>query len=58
MHFIQRFGSTLNLHLHVHAVVSDGLFRRQAGLLGRPSFIRREQCSSPPAPQGQLGKTL
>ena len=27
IHFVQRFGSTLNLHLHVHAVVSDGLFR-------------------------------
>ncbi len=38
IHFIQRFGSTLNLHLHVHAVVSDGLFRKQAGLLGRPSL--------------------
>ena len=24
--FIQRFGSTLNLHLHFHLVVTDGVF--------------------------------
>ncbi len=26
LHFIQRFGGALNLHVHVHAVVSDGAF--------------------------------
>lgn len=26
LQFIQRFGSSVNLHLHVHAVVSDGVF--------------------------------
>jgi hypothetical protein len=26
LHFIQRFGGMLNLHIHVHAVVSDGVF--------------------------------
>ena len=33
-HFIQRAGSTLNLHMHIHAVVSDGVFFDQRGLLG------------------------
>ncbi len=26
LHFIQRFGGALNLHIHIHAVVSDGTF--------------------------------
>ncbi|MDO8803365.1 MAG: transposase [Elusimicrobiota bacterium] len=26
LHFLQRFGGALNLHIHVHAVVSDGVF--------------------------------
>ena len=34
IHFVQRFGSTLNLHLHIHAVVSDGVFRKAPGVLG------------------------
>ena len=26
LHFVQRFGGELNLHIHIHAVVSDGVF--------------------------------
>jgi hypothetical protein len=33
MHAIQRFGSRVNLHVHVHAVVSDGSFTLQDGVL-------------------------
>ena len=32
--FVQRFGNRLNLHQHIHAVVSDGVFRKEAGLFG------------------------
>ncbi len=32
-HAIQRFGSKVNLHVHVHAVVSDGVFALQGGTL-------------------------
>ncbi|MBI5884319.1 MAG: transposase [Elusimicrobia bacterium] len=35
-HFIQRFGSDLNLHIHIHAVVSDGLFEESRNILGLP----------------------
>ncbi|MFC1679540.1 transposase [Elusimicrobiota bacterium] len=31
--FIQRFGESLNLHLHVHAVISEGVFSKKAGPL-------------------------
>jgi Zn-finger nucleic acid-binding protein len=32
-HALQRFGSAINLHLHDHAVVSDGCFTLEAGKL-------------------------
>ncbi len=32
-HVLQRFGSSVNLHLHDHAVVSDGVFRLDNGVL-------------------------
>ena len=32
-HVLQRFGSSVNLHLHDHAVVSDGMFRLDKGVL-------------------------
>lgn len=35
LHFIQRFGGALNLHVHVHAVVSDGAFMTKEGALGK-----------------------
>ncbi len=35
LHFIQRFGGALDLHVHVHAVVSDGAFRTKEGALGK-----------------------
>ena len=34
LHFIQRVGRSLNLHPHVHAVVSEGRFGLAPGLLG------------------------
>ena len=34
LHFIQRAGRSLNLHPHVHAVVSEGRFGPEPGLLG------------------------
>ena len=34
LHFIQRAGRSLNLHPHVHAVVSEGRFSLEPGLLG------------------------
>lgn len=46
--FIQRFGSSLNLHLHIHAVVSDGAFRKESGLLGGERLIF-ERGSEPSA---------
>ena len=33
MHVIQRFGSKVNLHIHDHAVISDGVFERIGGRL-------------------------
>jgi hypothetical protein len=36
--FIQRFGSTLNLNVHIHSQLSDGAFARLPG--GRIRFIR------------------
>ena len=36
LHFIQRFGGALNLHIHVHAVVSDGAYELKKNALGRP----------------------
>ncbi|MDD5628859.1 MAG: transposase [Elusimicrobia bacterium] len=32
--FVQRFGSRLNLHPHIHAVISDGVFFKEPGLFG------------------------
>ncbi len=34
LHFIQRFGGALNLHIHIHAVVSDGTFTLEANVMG------------------------
>ena len=33
LHMIQRFGSKVNLHVHVHAAVSDGVFELEGGRL-------------------------
>ena len=33
LHLVQRFGSKVNLHVHVHAVVSDGVFGLEEGRL-------------------------
>ncbi|MEK7857672.1 MAG: transposase [Elusimicrobiota bacterium] len=38
LHFIQRAGSTLNRHVHVHAVASDGAFLERRGALGKKSL--------------------
>jgi hypothetical protein len=35
--FVQRFGSALNLNLHFHAVVLDGVYAPKAG--GEPEFF-------------------
>ena len=35
LHFIQRFGGALNLHVHVHAVISDGVFNLKSSTTGR-----------------------
>jgi hypothetical protein len=32
--FIQRFGSTLNLHPHFHLIVADGVFEKDATTAG------------------------
>ena len=32
--FVQRFGGELNLHQHVHSVVSEGVFFKEPGLFG------------------------
>lgn len=38
LQFIQRFGSKANLHIHVHAVLSDGCwFQRQGALVFEPA---------------------
>ncbi|MBI4424798.1 MAG: transposase [Elusimicrobia bacterium] len=42
---IQRFGSRMNLHVHLHAVVSDGVFQMDTG--GRLRFIP----AAPPSPE-------
>ena len=51
IHFIQRFGSTLNLHLHIHAVISDGVFKRAFGPFGgeRIDFV-----PAPPPSEAEL----
>ena len=33
LHVVQRFGSKVNLHVHVHAAVSDGVFELEGGRL-------------------------
>jgi len=43
-HAIQRFGSSVNLHVHVHAALSDGCFSFEGGILRfypapRPSVV-------------------
>ena len=39
LHFIQRFGGALNLHIHVHAVVSDGVFSLKTNAIGRKEVV-------------------
>lgn len=39
LHFIQRFGGALNLHIHVHAVVSDGVFHLKTNAIGRKEVV-------------------
>ena len=39
LHFIQRFGGSLNLHIHVHAVVSDGVFNLKPTAIGRQELV-------------------
>ena len=39
LHFIQRFGGALNLHIHVHAVVSDGVFNLKSNTIGRRELV-------------------
>jgi hypothetical protein len=41
LHFIQRFGGALNLHIHVHAVVSDGTFILETNALGLNRLLFR-----------------
>jgi len=41
LHFIQRFGGALNLHIHVHAVVSDGVFEVKSSL-GRKELLLKQ----------------
>ncbi|MCX5794835.1 MAG: transposase [Elusimicrobia bacterium] len=45
LHFIQRAGRSLNLHPHVHAVVSEGRFSFEPGLLG--SKLRFHAAAEP-----------
>jgi hypothetical protein len=39
LHFIQRFGGALNLHIHVHAVVSDGVFNLKTNVIGQRELV-------------------
>ena len=48
MHAIQRFGSSVNLHIHDHAVVSDGAFALEGG--------RLRFYSAPPPSSDELGE--
>jgi len=41
LHFIQRFGGALNLHIHIHAVVSDGTFILETNALGLNRLLFR-----------------
>ena len=41
LHFIQRFGGALNLHIHVHAVVSDGVFEVKSSLGRKELRLKR-----------------
>lgn len=55
LHFIQRFGGALNLHVHVHAVVSDGAFVLKQGLPGQKELV----FSPAPGPdEEELGKIV
>ncbi|MCX5790444.1 MAG: transposase [Elusimicrobia bacterium] len=55
IHFVQRSGSTLNLHVHVHAVVSDGVFRKVPGVLGAEKL---EYVASGPPSGAELARLL
>ena len=39
LHFIQRFGGALNLHIHIHAIASDGAFTLTPGKFGNKELI-------------------
>ncbi|MDO8805704.1 MAG: transposase [Elusimicrobiota bacterium] len=39
LHFIKRFGGVLNLHIHIHALVSDGVFSLKMNVLGRSELV-------------------
>ncbi|MDD2805104.1 MAG: transposase [Elusimicrobiales bacterium] len=41
LHFVQRFGGALNLHVHIHAVVSDGTFILETNALGLHRLLFR-----------------
>ena len=41
LHFVQRFGGALNLHVHIHAVVSDGTFILETNALGSQRLLFR-----------------
>ena len=43
--FVQLFGSRLNLHQHIHSVVSDGVFFKETGLFGEALGFK---ASKPP----------
>ncbi|MCX5787836.1 MAG: transposase [Elusimicrobia bacterium] len=53
IHFVQRSGSTMNLHVHIHAVVSDGVFRRGCGALGTE---RLDFTAAEPPSQAELAR--
>ncbi|MFC1522035.1 transposase [Elusimicrobiota bacterium] len=55
LHFIQRFGARVNLHVHIHAVVSDGVFA--AGGEGRLVFFPALRQIAPEQLQ-RLAETL
>ena len=39
LHFIQRSGGSINQHIHVHAVVSDGVFTLKKNIIGREEVV-------------------
>jgi ribosomal protein S27E len=49
---IQRFGSALNLNVHFHMLVPDGVYQHSGRTAGRPQFVRI------PAPDGKQLQAL